>query len=473
MHRKTEEIMRKRYLKTVLAAAVLTSALVSGGCGGKTTQEMTAAVEESQSTAEATKASEEAKPEGAESEGAASEGAEPESPAAEKKPGAADADYLKAWFGVELAKDGLDAETFSRALQAVAGDTAPAVTDPLTWWNAIGAAVKAADYEELAMSYPQEKAAERLRQHGAKVDGQEAEKLYMTDIACALDVSLVTADDVTRAAAGEDFTVADAEKLLMNIADANGDGRNYLGMASDPDIYGKVDQAWNSFLLFDDAKLAQVGKEAVLQQVSTGYGIKSAAYDARFLPDLTLQYGHSDIKHAHQLLGLLNSEDIDAKVQLEPKISIYQYLLEWGPVPEATPTYEVKQFDDLYLVYAVEYDMQLEFNNTEDMMRFDGVIKEFAKKNEGNEEAVGLIYGSWWQPLYSTTRADMPAEDYHPMFDCVVTNGIYSIHPFALPENKDMVVERLTELAGGLEVKAVERYCNTAFYSYLKGEDYQ
>lgn len=473
MHRKKEEIMRKRYLKTVLAATVLTSALMSGGCGGKTALETTAAMEESQSTEGATKAPEGAESEAAESEGAASEGAEPESPAAEDKPEAADADYLKAWFGVELAKDGLDAETFSRALKAVAGDTAPAVADALTWWNAIDAAVKAADYEELAMSYPQEKAKERLRQHGAEVDEQEAEKLYMTDIACALDVSLVTVDDVKRAAAGEAFTVADAEKLLMNIADANGDGRNYLGMASDPGIYGKVDQAWNSFLLFDDAKLAQVGKEAVLQQVSTGYGIKSAAYDARFLPELTLQYGHSDIKHAHQLLGLLNSEDIDAKVQLEPKISIYQYLLEWGPVPEATPTYEVKQFDDLYLVYAVEYDLQLEFNNTGDMMRFDSVIKEFAKKNEGNEEAVGLIYGSWWQPLYSATRADMPAEDYHQMFDCVVTNGIYSIHPFSLPENKDMVTERLTELADGLEVKAVERYCNTAFYSYLKGEDYQ
>lgn len=68
---------------------------------------------------------------------------------------------------------------------------------------------------------------------------------------------------------------------------------------------------------------------------------------------------------------------------------------------------------------------------------------------------------------------EVSAEDYHQMFDCVVSNGIYSIHPFALPENKGMVVEKLTELAGDLEVKTVERYCNTAFYSYLKGEDYQ
>ena len=450
--------MKKRFLTAALVAATLTAALMAGGCGGN----MTATTAESQSTAESVEASQ-----------STAESVEASQSTAESRLEATDADYLKTWFGVELDDSTLDGAAFSRALQAVAGEDAPGVDGELTWAAAISAAVKAADYEELALSYPQEKVAERLKEHSVEAVAQEAEKLYMTNIACALDVSLITAADARKAVDLEAFTAADAERLLMRVAEADGDGRNYLGMASDPDIYGKVDQAWNSFLLFDDGKLAEVGKEAVLEQVTTGYGIKSAAYDARFLPGLTLQYGHSDIKHAHQLLGLLNSEDIDARVQLEPKISIYQYLLEWGPIPEKTPTYEVKQFDDLYLVYAVEYDLQLEFNNTEDMLRFDSVIKEFAKKNEGNEEADGLIYGSWWQPLYSTTRTDMPAEDYHQMFDCVVTNGIYSIHPFALPENKDMVVEKLTELAGDLEVKTVERYCNTAFYSYLKGEDYQ
>lgn len=464
MHRIMEEIMRKRFPKAAIAAVVLMSAIMAGGCGGGAAQETTAKAAESQTTAAET-----AETKAAESEAAKEEETSEEIPV-EVKSEATDADYLKTYFDVELTADSPDAAVFHAALKKVAGEAAPDADGELTWTSAVQAAVKAADYEELALSYPQEKVAERLKQHGVEASAEES---YGADLACALDVSLIDTEDAKRAAAGEAFTAADAEKLLMNIAVANGDGRNFLGMASDPDIYGKVDQAWNSFLLFDDGKLAEVGKEAVLQQISTGYGIKSAAYDARFLPNLTLQYGHSDIKHAHQLLGLLNSENIDAKVQLEPKISIYQYLLEWGPVPEATPTYEVKQFDDLYLVYAVEYDMQLEFHNTDDMMRFDSVIKEFAKKNEGNEDAKGLIYASWWQPLYSTTRTDMPAEDYHQMFDCVVSNGIYSIHPFALPENKDMVVEKLTELAGDLEVKTVERYCNTAFYSYLKGEDYQ
>lgn len=454
--------MRKRFTTIAAVAAASMTVLMIGGCGSNTntqtqaaTEAQTQAPETEAQTTEAASEKEEAAP-AADQQQTASE--------------AMDAEYLKVFFDAEVPEDGLDAAGFSENLKKVAGEEAPEVEGDLNWGSAVKAAVAAADFEELALSYPQEKTEERLAYYGVDAPAEEAEGAY---IACALDVDLITPEEGAKAAAQEELTAADAEKLLMSIADANGDGRNYLGMASDPDIYGKIDQMWNSFIIFDDGQLSEIGKTAVEQQVTTGYGIKSAAYNAHFLPELTLQYGHSDIKHAHQLIGLLNSENIDAKVQLEPKISIYQYLLDWGPVPEATPTYEVKQFGDLYLVYAVEYDLQLEFNNTEDMMRFDSVINEFAKKNSDNAEADGLIYASWWQPLYSTTRTDMPENEYHQIFDCVVTNGMYSIHPFTVPENKDQVVAQLKDMAGDLDVTAVERFCNTAFYNYLSGEDYQ
>lgn len=377
--------------------------------------------------------------------------------------------YLKRYFDVEVKADAFTADAFSSDLKKVAGEEAPAVAS-LQTLEVVKAAVAAADYEELALSYPAEKVKARLDHHGVKKAVAEPYGAYL---ACAMDTGLITAKEGVAAAENKDMAAAAAEELLMNIAEANGDGRNYLGMSDDPAIYGKIDQAWNSFLLFDDGTLSEVGRKAVVEGISTGYGLKSSAFDARFLPELTLQYGHSDIKHAHQLIGLLNSEGITARVQLEPKISIYQYLLEWGPVPEATPTYEVKQFDDLYLVYAVEYDMQLEFASEAQMRQFDSVIKAYAKKNEGNEDAVGMISGAWWQPLYSSVRTDMPAEDFHQIYDCVIQNGIFSIHPFALPENKDNVVKELEGLAGGLKVTPVERYCNTAFHNYMTGADYQ
>lgn len=386
-----------------------------------------------------------------------------------KEADAHEAEYLAAFFDVQIKEDP-DSAAFSENLKKVAGDEAPVVEGDMTWFAAVKAAVNAADYEELALSYPQDKIKNRLDHYQVKIDETKEEARY---IACALDTGLITSKTAERAVAGDTFTAADEVTLLMLIANANGDARNYLGMSDDPDIYAKLDQAWNSFILFDDSKLAEIGKEAVQNQVTTGYGLKSSAYSARFLPELTLQYGHSDIKHAHQLIGLLSSENIRAKVQLEPKVSIYQYLTEWGPIPEATPTYEVKEYDDLALVYAIEYDLELEFDNLEDLQRFDEVIKAYAKKNEGNEEAEGLIYASWWQPLYTATRTDMPEADYHQIFDCVITNDMYSIHPFTLPEDKDEVVEKLTEISGGLEVEPVERFCDTAFYNYLEGEDYQ
>lgn len=454
----------KKNCKNALSVTLAATILVVSGCAGQPKQESPAVTTEVVSR---------------ESESAAETlitPQTPETPETKETPVrtvASDetaAAYLKTYFDVAFSGGQVDAGSFLAALKQVAGEEAPGIEGDLSWLSAVEAAVEAANFAELALSYSEEKATERLSFYGVDISG---EAVPAAALACALDVALITSSEAKQAIAGEIFTVADAQQLLMRIAAANGDGRNYLGMASDPAIYGKIDQAWNSFLLFDDGKLSEVGREAVQQEITTGYGIKSVAYSARFLPELTLQYGHSEIKHVHQLIGLLNSEGIDAKVQLEPKVSIYQYLLEWGPVPEATPTYEVKQFGDLYLVYAVEYDMQLEFNNQTDMRRFDEVIKTFAKKNEGNEEAIGLIADSWWQPLYSTTGAQMPAEDYHQIFDCVVTNGMYSIHPFTMPADKEAVVEKLKALAGDLEITPVERYCNTAFYNYLSGEDYQ
>ena len=107
---------------------------------------------------------------------------------------------------------------------------------------------------------------------------------YARYVAAALDTSLITSETAKKVVAEDAFTAEDEISLLMAIANANGDARNYLGMSNDPDIYAKLDQAWNSFILFDDSKLAEIGKEAVQNKVTTGYGLKSAAYSARFLP---------------------------------------------------------------------------------------------------------------------------------------------------------------------------------------------
>ena len=377
--------------------------------------------------------------------------------------------YLKEYFGVEVNDDLETKDGFMEALGKTA-DVEGIELEEYTPINVLKAAVDAADYKELVLTYPEEKVKERMESYGLEFKGENEDAAY---IACAMDTGFLSDDLVTKATGKDAYTKEEAAEILMSVANANGDGRNYLGMASDEDIYGKIDNAWNSFLLFDDSTLNEIGLNSVLNEVTTGFNLKSNAYDARFLKELTLQYSHSDILHAHQLIGLLNSEDIDAKIQLEPKVSIYEYLLDWGPFPETTATYEVRQHGDRYFVHAVEYDMQLEFNNEEDMNRFDKVINDYAKKNAGNEEAEGLIAESWWQPLYTSLKDGMSEKAYHEIRDCAIDNGMYTLHSFCLVEDEAEVVDSFTQMSGELEVNPVTRYCDTAFYHYMTGEDYQ
>lgn len=455
-------MVKKRFL-TYAAAIACAAAITACGGQGEAAKEETAVQTEAPSETAASQESQAAE----ESSDAEEDGAQTSEESQAMPAEEYNQKYLSVYFDAALEGD-VTKDSFNESLQKIAGEEAAAAEED-SYLSMIKAAVSTAEYEELALSYPEEKVQERLDVYGVDLEDSQ----YAQSLACALDVFLIPEEEAKKAAAGETMTADEGNALLMAVADARGEARNYLGSSDDPDIYGKIDNAWESFVIFDDEELTDIGRQAVEQNITTGYGIKSDAYSARFLPELTLQYGHSDIKHAHQLIGLLNSENIRVNVQLEPKISIYQYLLEWGPVPEATPTYEVKQFGDLYLVYAVEYDMQLEFENEEELLRFDSVIEAYAKKYAENADAEGLIYGSWWQPLYSSVRSDLPSDRYHEIYDCVVRNGIYSIHPFCLPEDKDEVVAQLNALNPDFQAEPVTRYCNTAFYNYLGGTDYQ
>lgn len=383
-----------------------------------------------------------------------------------------DGEYLSVYFDIAFSAEEVKPSEFSanlaKAVQEAEATEAEAGAED--WLTAVKEAVCAANYSELALSYPEEKVAEELAAYGLNAEGENARYLV-----CALDTDLISEEEAADLISRESIETKTAERILMNVIEARGEGRNYLGYSEDDDIYAKLIHTWNSFILYDDEKLSAIGAQAVEDKIVTGYNLKNDEFDAKFLPDLTLQYGHSDITHAQQLIGLLKSEDIQAKVQLEPKVSIYEYLLDWGPVPEeATPTYAVKQAkDDLYLTYAVEYDLKLEFDDKEDMLRFDDVVKEYAKKNEGNEEAVGLIYGSWWQPLYSTTQEDVPEEDYCEITDCIIKDGIYSLHTFCMTQDTEKVAEALQGMDDSVSVESQTRYCNTAFYNYLSGADYQ
>ena len=380
---------------------------------------------------------------------------------------AKNASYLKTYFDVELPAV-VSAKEFNAALVKILGSDKVAAEAPFTALEAVKTAVCAADYKEVALSYPKFKTDACLSKNNVgTVDGE-----YAAYVACAIDAGLINADEAAAAAKNGSVSAEEAVNLLMAVAEANGVARNFIGYSNDPDIATKIAKAWDSYTLFNDDQLDAIGTGIVQSKATTGFNIKKDSYDARFLPELTIQYGHSSIRHAHQLLALLNSEGIVAKVQLEPKVSAYQHMIEWGPIGQPTATSKtVEVAENFYVTYAVEYDMKLEFDNEEDLKAFDNVIESYAKKYDGNPTNAGLIAGSWWQPLYTTT-VKMEEPRYFLIYDNTVKANGYSIQSFALPAQVDAVKAAINEVDSTVTVNAVPRYVNAAFYRYLGG-DYQ
>ncbi len=373
--------------------------------------------------------------------------------------------YLNSYFQIGSISDTVTVEEFCSLLKKISNTELTYSTDYTGMVQLLQPILQASGMEELALTFPEEKYSKILSQYNVKIPLDATTAKYA---ACALSTGIIQANDLTSTS----ISRAQALRVLSAVADATGQGRNFLGYSNDADIYGKLNNMWNSFEIFSDEVLDEIGSQAVQNKITTGYNLKKESYDARFIPELTLRYGHDDIKHANQIIGLLQSEGIVAKVQLEPKISIYEYLLDWGPVPEPEPRYEVRQFsDDLYLVYAVEYDLALEFNSTADKSKFDALILKYAKKSGENADAEGLLYGSWWQPLYTSTTP--MTGNYRKIIDNVITNGEYSIHPFCLDTDATTVKQQLNALNSSVSVTQKALWCDEPFYRYLSGNDYQ
>jgi hypothetical protein len=375
-----------------------------------------------------------------------------------------DAAYLQEYFKIAPMSGTVSWTTYTAALDKL-GVKDVTVSGTLTPAAAAKSVVALANMTELAGTYTAAEAKAATARYGAI---SAADAPY---VACALQMNLIPGTVKFTAP----LTGSTASVILMNAVEAAGKGRNFIGFSSDPDIAARLVSTWNSFTLFDDPTLTELGVAIVKSGATTGYNLKYDGNAARFLTENTLQYGHSDITHAVQLMGLLNRAGLVARVQLEPKVSAYQYLLEWsdGKVPASTPIYQVKQVsDNLYVCFAVEYDLQLEFSSKTDRAAFDKLINTYAKKSDANSTGKGMIAGAWWQPLYSA-KDSMPSPAYQQINDVVVRDGAYTIHPFATNEKLDAVKAEITKDAPKLTCTPSQLWVNAAFYRYITGTDHQ
>ena len=377
-------------------------------------------------------------------------------------------------FGITFSEE-VTLEEVNTALGALGALGAePIEAESLTLADVCEAAVKLAGMDEFAQTYVSEAAPEKvsavLADYGVAAD--EAAAPY---VAAALDLEYLYNDEFSEKLTGD----AVARILYRALEDA-GQGRRYVGRVFDDGIRAKVAAEMDASIIFDDEQLTELGTAIVLSGAATGYNLKYEGNDARFLPEYTLRYSHDSARHALQLIALLKSEDIDGYIQVEPKVSVYEYMIEWGEPGEPTPTYAVRQVEDgRWLVYAVEYDLAIEFDTLEAKEAFHGIVEKYAKKYDASFDADGnltakLLADSWWQPLYSSTTR-MQNGEFEEMVDNVIYNasGAFSIHPFSLKENTARIAEVVRETAPELAVIPRTIYVNPAFYRYTTGSDHQ
>ena len=473
---------RNPWITLFLAAAIVclmtgctkTAAEAGAPAGDQTPAQAEAAAEPSGAVAEAEPAGDSAAETDAAEVPAGDSAAEPEAPAgtaaeAEAPAGTASyekaEEYLLSYYGIEPGQE-LTPENVNGMLGAVGGE--PIEAETLSDGAVIEAGIKLAGLDELAQSYLNDavpdKAAKVLEANGILTEEE-----YVPYVACAADLELYAKD-----------TPFDVETFLYRCLEIAGKGRHYLGRVTDADLMEEMRAVLDSMSIFDNWELDALGTELVMDGIVTGYGLKYAGYDARFLDAYTLKYSHSDYQHAIQLVGLLRSEGMDAYVQVEPKVSIYEYLKEWGTPAAPSPTYAVQQTDNgRYLCYSVEYDLMIEFDSADDKEKFHGLIETYAKKyddrvDENGNVTAKLLAESFWQPLYSS-GTPMRNDEYREMIDNTIYDrtGKYSIHTFTLPEGADAVVDKVGEIAPELTMSPFRIYVNPAFTRYITGEDHQ
>ncbi|WP_010269080.1 S-layer homology domain-containing protein [Paenibacillus senegalensis] len=344
---------------------------------------------------------------------------------------------------------------------AVDGQRLPTVVEAAAW------IVKAAGLKELAYTYSEDKV-QRILQ-GSPVqynNGRNGLTLSQAqEWAAAVDNEIIPAELFKNVRSNTVLTGQWAAILIGKLVEYKGEYKNYVGHISDADIARKVLQAWQSIGILSSDELTPVVDSALQQDLVTGYNMKDIRFTPKFDPELSITYGHSDITHALQLIGLIKSEEIDAKVQLEPKTSAFIYLSEWG-TPTETPDYQVKQIaNGNYIAYSKEYDLSFEFESGDEKARFDEWISTYAKKD--SEDTTGLLLGSWWQPLYYSYTE---LEGFPVISNQYIQSGNYLAQSFSLLEDSESVIAAFKEVAPDLEVNSYTFWVDQPFYNYLRGE---
>ena len=397
-------------------------------------------------------------------------------------------EYLACYFDISLEKDGFigglkkicpsyaevngEEEAIEETTEEKVSEENNQVEKVLSGAEMVKASVVSAGKESLAQTYSDEKVTERLEFYGIhetnkkKSDTDSELKKY---IACALDLGMIDEETVQNAISGE-LTEEEQTELLMSVANICGKGRNYIGYSNDENIYADLRFLYGLYPAFAEEELCEAAGFALANENVQECVLKKAEYDARFLPALTICYSHESLEHMEQLIRLLNSENIVAKVQLEPKMVITKEDVEKAEEAKAESEDSAESIEEKSVesIGILKYDLVFEFETQEDMMHFCDVVEKYAKvqvaetedrdqtdkTEQDTEEATEnemkpLIADSETQAIYMAEEAEymLSDENTREIEKITIENDNGKLEFYCLSENTEEIKEKVLEQA--------------------------
>jgi hypothetical protein len=235
--------------------------------------------------------------------------------------------------------------------------------------------------------------------------------------------------------------------------------KNYIGYVTDPDIVSKISGIWDKHPKVRNEILDNVLNRAFRESLITGCLIKNKHDLANFDSNLTISYSHSNIKHVKQLIGLLASEHLQAKLQLEPKRSSFIYLKEWERMPDINLESIEEGID---IAHKDEFDIVMEFTSQEHRDGFRNLIESYARTEAENDHNV--LYESWRQPLFTSK---IPLAGYTRIGEIIIRDASHLAVSYAREKEIAEKLEWFSRETKDMEVTVSHVWVNEAFFRYL------
>ncbi|MEI7501310.1 MAG: ECF transporter S component [Bacteroidota bacterium] len=324
--------------------------------------------------------------------------------------------------------------------------------------EAIEMLIKLADLEELAYTYNASKMNSLF--HDMINDEVILSDVQLQHLAVAVDLGLVFKGKIRFLDLHSSLTKDFAYHLLFKTTLFVNNKKKFIGYVTEPDIISRLEEKWNNTAMIPNPDIEYVMNDLIRKKIISGYHIKMSEEVANFDHHLKITYTHDNFKHVKQLVGLIISENIQAKINIEKKHSTFIYYNEW----DITENLSVEPINDkIFLASRFESDIVFEFTSPDKKDHFRAVTNDFAKKDYNRKK--NIIFQSWYEPLITS---DVPLNSYNRINEITIQHGGYMILTFVAEETLTKALNKLSEFYEKSVIRSRSVWVNDDFFLYLK-----